>query len=146
MLLSSAHQNLDDIIAILEEARREANATTINAVSDSIDKAYFFNKQYGKALAISEQLLKDLPQSPNALMLTMRAAYAAGGKKEADRIVSANLERFKNDVNGLRAVAVAAMTFGDTDRSTVIEQQIVDSGQGQASDYNQIAWGDLMAG
>jgi len=146
MLSTNVRKNLDGVIAILEDARRDADATSRNAVSAALAGAYFSAKKYDSALPIAEQLLKDLPQSPTALMVAVRTAYAAGGRKEADRVMNANLDRFKNDVDALRGVAVAAMSFGDADRSTVLEKQIVDSGQGQASDYNQIAWGDLMAG
>ena len=90
--------------------------------------------------------MKTVPQSPTALRLALRAAYAAGGRQEADRIVHDNLDRFKNNVVALRGVAVTAMVFGDTNRSNEIEKQLIDSGRGQASDYNQLAWGDLMAG
>jgi hypothetical protein len=37
------------------------------------------------------------------------------------------------------------MVFGDPDKATAIEQQIVDSGRAFAGDYNQIAWAALMA-
>jgi hypothetical protein len=76
----------------------------------------------------------------------LRAAYAQGGEKKAAPIATAYLDRFKNDRTALRDAAVVAMLFGDVDRSTAIEKQIVDSGRGESLDYNQLAWAALMAG
>jgi tetratricopeptide (TPR) repeat protein len=146
LLLSDEPKGIGRVIETLEAASKSASARDSDAVSASLAEAYFTDRQYGKALAISEDLLRKLPGSTSALRLALRAAYGAGGEKEAGRITAAHLTRFKDDVGALRAVAVTALVFGDTDRSTAIEKQILDSGRGQATDYNQIAWADLMAG
>jgi tetratricopeptide (TPR) repeat protein len=146
LLLSGSSKGTGDTIAMLEDAAKTAGAEAANPITASLAEAYFAAKQYGKALAAGEALLAKLPLSPTALSLALRAAYASGGQKDADRIAAANLDRFKNNVTAQRMAAGAALGFGDTARAIAISRQILDSGRGVANDCNRIAWAELMAG
>jgi tetratricopeptide (TPR) repeat protein len=145
-LLTAPNKRIEPIIKILEQGAAGGGAGASGALSAALVEAYLTAKQYAKAEPLATSLLKALPQSPAALSLALRAAYAAGGRSAANAILSANLQRFTQDVEGLRSAATIAMIFGDTERSGALEKQIVDSGRGTANDFNQIAWGDLMAG
>jgi len=144
--LATSRKSSDNAAGVLGDALQEANETAANVILAALTEAYFNSGQYANSLTMGERLLEAAPQSPTALRLALRAAYAAGGQKEADRIATTNLDRFKNNVVALRGVAVTAMVFGDTTRSNEIEKHLIDSGRAQANDYNQLAWGDLMAG
>jgi transglutaminase-like putative cysteine protease/tetratricopeptide (TPR) repeat protein len=146
LLLCDKEREIGQTIAILEEAEKSASLAASDAISASLAEAYFTNKRYVQALTLSEALLRKLPKSASALRLALRAAYASGGEKEAGRIAGTYLDDFKDDTAALRNAAALALSFGDVERSTAIEKRIVDSGRGQAVDYNQLAWGALMAG
>jgi tetratricopeptide (TPR) repeat protein len=146
VLLSDKEREIGQTITILEEAEKSADAATSDAISASLAEAYFTEKRYDRALTLSEALLRKFPKSASTLRLALRAAYASGGEKEAGRIAGLYLDGFKDDTAALHSSAALALSFGDVERSTAIEKQIVDSGRGQAADYNQLAWGALMAG
>jgi tetratricopeptide (TPR) repeat protein len=145
-LLTKPNKRIEAVIAILEASAKNADPAIASAVSAALIEAYCSAKQYAKAMPLAENLLKALPQSPAALYLALRAAYASGGLKAAGAILDANLERYAQDVVALRSAATVAMIFGDTERSAAIEKRIIDSGRATANDYNQLAWGDLLAG
>jgi tetratricopeptide (TPR) repeat protein len=145
LLLSDKPKEVAGVITMLEGALKSGADGTANAISASLAEAYSMDKQYAAALRINERLMEELPHSATALRLAFQSAYAAGGKSEADRILTAHIGAFKEDPDALRGVASVAMVFGDPDKATAIEQQIVDSGRAFAGDYNQIAWAALMA-
>lgn len=146
LLLIDSSVPADQMAATFEEARAHAEGASEDALLAALSQVYFHSKDYSKSLAAGEELMKRLPQSPTALGLAVRAAYAKGGIAEGDREANSNLERFKQNPTALRVAALNAMIFGDSDRSTAINKQIVASGRAEAGDYNQIAWADLMAG
>jgi hypothetical protein len=90
--------------------------------------------------------MKALPQSPTALRLALRSAYALGGSEQAERVIKANLDRFAQNIPALRMMGAVALTFGDTERSSAMGREIIAAGRATASDYNQVAWGDLVGG
>lgn len=146
MLLTGSEKESGEVIRILSAAHATTDNPAANAISATLAGAYFTNKEYRKALEIGESLLKAVPQSQLALAITLRAAYATSGKAEADRIADAHLGRFKNNVEALRAASTVALLFADTARASSIAQQIVDSGKAQTTEYNTLAWSDLVAG
>jgi len=146
LLTGSSFSQTGGTIGILEEVRGGPDGNSSNIRTAALADAYFSTKRYAQALVASEALLSSVPQSGTALVLALKSAYASGGKKEAERIAGANLERFASNLDARRMAAAVAMHFGDTDRSNAMTQQIIDSGRGQAVDYNQLAWGQLMAG
>jgi tetratricopeptide (TPR) repeat protein len=133
-------------LPILEDARAKADPSLQNVVSAALGEVYFGAKQYSKALAIAEELMKALPQSPTALRLALRSAYALGGREQAERVIKANLDRFAQNIPALRMMGAVALTFGDTERSSAMGREIIAAGRATASDYNQVAWGDLVGG
>jgi tetratricopeptide (TPR) repeat protein len=145
-LLANPGKRIDQIIAILEESRKTASAAAAPVVAAQLVEAYSFAGQYAKAKQIGEELIKSLPESATALQSALRPTYASGDRQAADQMVSASLPRFKDDVSALRMVAAVALTFGDADRCISITKGIVDSGRAEPSDYNQLAWADLIAG
>jgi tetratricopeptide (TPR) repeat protein/transglutaminase-like putative cysteine protease len=146
LLLSEHEKTLDRTLAILEKAARSADAANANHISAGLAEAYYTAKKYDQALAEGERLCGRLPRSGNAVLLGLRAAYALGGKKEADRFLSPRLDSFKSNVAAQRMFASAAMLHGDTERAIAIEKAIVDAGRANWNDFNQLAWADLMAG
>jgi tetratricopeptide (TPR) repeat protein/transglutaminase-like putative cysteine protease len=145
-VLLSAEDGDDVAITILEKAVKSAESGKSAILRCALGDAYFARKRYREALQIGEGLLKEHPQSQTALMLTLRAAYAAGGKKEADRVADASLRRLQDNAEALGVVAKVAMIFGDTDRCISLEERIIDMGRGTAVNYNSLAWAELMAG
>ncbi len=134
-------------LAILEEAATREKATNrAMIVALALVEAYLDAKEYRKASPLVEELLKQSPQSPTALGLAMRVAYSTGGQKEGRRVLDANIARFDQDSGALRLAAVVAMRSGDPEMSAKVTRQIIDSGRAVPSDYNQLAWADLMAG
>jgi predicted Zn-dependent protease len=146
LLLSDNSHDAERVIPILEAAAGAAAPGNQDAITASLAEAYERAKRYDHALSLSEALLKKLPQSASALVLTLRAAYAVGGSKEAGRITDAYLSRFKTNPAALRLAALTAMAFGDAERSIAIERQLVDSGRAQPIDYNSLAWAAIFAG
>jgi tetratricopeptide (TPR) repeat protein/transglutaminase-like putative cysteine protease len=146
LLLSDNRHDVDKVIPILESAAGSSAPGVQDAITASLAEAYHTAKRYDRALSLSERLLTKLPQSASALSLTLKAAYAAGGNKEAGRITETYLSRFKTNPAALRSAASIAMAFGDTERSISLERQLIDSGRGQPSDYNNLVWAAIMAG
>jgi hypothetical protein len=132
-------------VDILEKGRRNTAGATAAPLAAALAEAYFQAKQYDKLLAIADDLVKQLPQSQTAVLLATRAAYAAGGQKEGRRVVETNIGRFDQEPMALRTIGGVAMPFGDVETSAKLTCQIIDSGRATPGDYNQIAWGDLMA-
>jgi tetratricopeptide (TPR) repeat protein len=146
LLIESNTQVSASDLAVLEDASTSLEGSSLSIVRATLADAYLQSKQYEKSLNVSEQLLKEMPESPLAFSLALRAAYAYREFSEGRRILDANIERFQRDAGALRLAASVAMTFGDTERSSSIFKRIIDSGRGSVADYNQIAWGELMAG
>jgi tetratricopeptide (TPR) repeat protein len=146
LLLSNQTRRLDTTIMILEKAAKSTDAANANFISAALTEAYYTAKHYDKALAEAEKLVARLPRSPSAVFSALRAAYAGGGKKEADRILSGRLDLFKSNVAAQRLFAFTAMQYGDTDRTISLHKAIVDAGRGTENDFNQLAWADVMAG
>jgi tetratricopeptide (TPR) repeat protein/transglutaminase-like putative cysteine protease len=130
---------------ILERALPEADDSHRPAILLSLTTAYYNNKEYAKSLESAQALLKAFPRSVAAVGTVLRAAYRIR-KEQADTAFEANLPGFVQNVNALRSFAVMAMRYGDTTRSNALNLQIVNSGRANANDYNQLAWGDVMAG
>lgn len=145
-LMTNPGKRIGRITAILEESRKTATTAAAPVVAAELAQAYLFAGQHAKAMQIGEELMKSLPESATALDIALRSAYASGDRKAADRILDANLPRFKDDIAALRMVASVALGFGDADRCIAITKAIVDSGRAEATDYNQLAWADLVAG
>lgn len=142
LLMTDDKQSAAAAIPILEAATREGSVAGITA---GLAEAYFAAGEYAKFLPVANRLLKDMPQSPTAFVLALRAAYAGAGKAAARSLLNEQVEHFKDDVAALRGAATTAMLFGDPDSAVAVERRIVGSGRATASDYNAIAWSELMA-
>lgn len=133
-------------LKLLEDALPAADAAVRPFVAASLAEARFNAKQYDKCLVLAEGLLKELSPSPTALYLTLRAAYATGGAKEAARVIAANRERFSQDAAASRVIAGAAMAFDDMPRAIETLKSVISSGRSSAEDYNNLAWAELVLG
>ena len=145
LLIADKPRAIESTVAILEDARKTSEAPMAQYLTVGLIEAYQTAKQYDKALALAEPLVRTLPRSANAWWLAARAAYSAGGKREADRIINASIGGFKNNVVALRLIGHLAMSFGDTERSIAMFMQITDSGRAQPEDFNSLAWSYVMA-
>ncbi|WP_321476701.1 DUF3857 domain-containing protein [uncultured Paludibaculum sp.] len=146
LLLTSQKTTAPVAIPILEEARSGASAAHTPAILAGLEEAYFMTEQYRKSLPIATSLATDLPQSPEALAIAIRATYAAEGRTAGAALLTERVKVFHDDVMALRSAARIAMLFGDTGSAISVERRIVDSGRGTSNDYNALAWLDLMAG
>ena len=133
-------------IQVLEQARAGADEATAIHYLELLGDAYLESKQYEKARQIASSLFEQLPRSRVAFSLLLRVAYSAGGVPEGRRLLDANIGRFAQETDTLRATGMLAMAFGDYERSKSIARQIIDSGRAGVGDYNQFAWADVMAG
>ena len=146
LLVEARSKKAEEYLPILEAARTKTDGSANNILTAALADGYVLTKQYGKALTLGEALMKVLPQSPTALGIALRAAYAAESWPGGRRVADANLSRFSQDTNALRGTAAEALAAGDTERSKTISKQIIASGRAESVDYNQSAWADLVAG
>lgn len=146
LLLTADKTTAPAAIPVLEAARQGPAEAYSPAVLSSLEEAYFTIGQYRKALPLATKLLQDLPQSPRALAIAIRASYAAQGQAAAAALIREQAKLFQDDPLALRNAAQVAMLFGDTESAIAIERRLVDSGRATTNDYNALAWLDLMAG
>jgi tetratricopeptide (TPR) repeat protein len=145
ILLIWDREDVSSVIRILVSNRNGADTLKTAVITGALADAYVLGGEHGKAFDTVQALLETMPDSLTALVTTLRAAYGVG-KLEADQVLDAHLERFRDSADAMRSVASMAMSQGDAQRSNAILRELIDSGRGQSNDYNNIAWGDLMAG
>jgi transglutaminase-like putative cysteine protease/tetratricopeptide (TPR) repeat protein len=133
------------VISILEAARTGVDASATNAITCVLAEAYVDGRQFHKAFDTMEPLMKAVPEASFAFTIALQAAYALS-VKDGRKLLDTNAGRFKSNPMALRFFAGIALSAGDIERSNAIERELIDSGRGENSDYNQIAWADLMAG
>jgi tetratricopeptide (TPR) repeat protein len=137
---------LGQAATILEQAQRSASGAARPVISAVLADAYYQMGRYADSRRVSAALFQELPDSPTAWFSAVRAAYAADGRDAGRTLIDTNLPRFEHNAAALRPVGNIAMSYDDVDRSSAISRQLIDSGRSDISDYNQIAWGDLMQG
>jgi transglutaminase-like putative cysteine protease/tetratricopeptide (TPR) repeat protein len=130
--------------SILENVATDGTGSSSEFATMALAQAFVIGRD-PKSRPLADQLLKAHPRSATALAMDLQGAFIAGGMREAESVIDANLSRFDQDLDALRAIASTAMVFGDTDRSIALTQKVIDAGQAKAEDFNRIAWSELMA-
>jgi len=130
------------------EACREAAADP--ARRQALDQALFGGyRDLGRnedAAKAAERLTAAAPGSTFGFILRSGALLRLNRNDEARRLAEERLRATPNDPEALRLLASLEDKAGHYDRRDEILRQVVDSGHGEAGDFNELAWMALIRG
>jgi tetratricopeptide (TPR) repeat protein len=134
-------------VSVLEQER-----TSINDEGERMNLelglvlGYDVLQEPDKAYAASEDLAQAFPGSSRIFFLRTADLRRLGRFEEADRLAEERLQRIPGDLDAMRALSLDALTSGNFARVQSIGQKIIDSGQAQEFDLNNISWDALFVG
>jgi hypothetical protein len=103
-------------------------------------------ERWADLAAVAARLLAAAPTSEHAYGLAVLAAARADRPDDLRRVAEARLERLPGDPLALRTLADVKRRNGDFDGEEELLGKLVDSGQAEAIDFNNLAWLALVRG
>ncbi len=97
-----------------------------------------------KLLAVTDELMKQFPDSKNIMANRQTALRALGRFQEADAQANDWIKRFPDDLEGPRFLVFSASAREDYALAHSLGLKIVNSGKAEASDLNGAAWDSLF--
>ncbi|MGH9497090.1 MAG: hypothetical protein ACRD3B_18995, partial [Candidatus Sulfotelmatobacter sp.] len=105
---------------------------------------YSILDDYNSALAISNELAKQFPESRRAFSDQTFNLAVLGRYEEANQIAEERLKRIDGDADAMRAQASIAAQHQDQATAHKIALRLVDEGKANPEDLNGIAWSALF--
>jgi tetratricopeptide (TPR) repeat protein/transglutaminase-like putative cysteine protease len=114
------------------------------AAEQLLDSAYLEAENYRKAKTLTEELLKKYPDSDTAIAIMAETDSRLGDAKAAYALVKAHLAKNPDDRRLIVTESMIAQDQGDFAGAAKILQGLLNSGNANASDYNDFAWNSLF--
>lgn len=129
-----------------EIVRLRSKTKDHTAMDQLLALAYLYAGDYGKARDVAEALLKKYPNSDSAVALMTEAESKQGNAKAAYALVDARIAKRPDDRSLVETKSSIAQEQGDFAGAAKILQGLLNSGNANASDYNDFAWNALFEG
>ena len=146
-LLAESAETAQDAVGILEPA---FNTSTIETeklnLSLALLDAYRNQDAHEKTLKIASELAKQYPESKRLFFAREIALRGVGRFAEADALAQELSKRLPDDLDITRAFTFTAVAQEDYARVHELNQKLIGSGKGEASDLNSMAWYALFTG
>jgi transglutaminase-like putative cysteine protease/Flp pilus assembly protein TadD len=134
-------------LAILEPALAAVKTDTEKTnILLALTAGYAVSENYSKLLEISQQLAQQHPESKSIFLEESFALRALKKFAEADALAEDRLKRMPGDLDALRAQAFTAVERGDYTAAHSFANKILDTGNAEEGDFNQVAWYSLFTG
>jgi tetratricopeptide (TPR) repeat protein len=134
-------------IALLEEARKDAATEREKTnILLALATGYSVQDNFAKLLAVSSELLKQVPESRFAFVENMEALMALGRYDEAIALAGERLKLLDGDTDALRMKMETEANCGDFAAARAVARKLVDQGKEDAEVLNEIAWFALFTG
>jgi tetratricopeptide (TPR) repeat protein len=146
VLLPSAELKDVQLAAVVEarnSAKTDAIRTDLNLV---LAYAYAQQQKWAELLGVTEELIK---QSPDSLIAYTFAARAYSGLKKFDeweKLLQTRLQAHPDEPDYVRAAASLADNQGQFARARQLRKGLIDRGSANANDLNSYAWDALYTG
>lgn len=146
-ILMQSKQTVAQGVAILEAATgsKSSDLEKVN-VALALLEGYTLLDASDKALAISERLAKQYPESKWMFFNEISDLRLLRRFEDADRLAEARLKRIPGDTDGMRAMVYNAAAREDYAKARTLSQRIRDEGKAEPRDLNGIAWYSLFTG
>lgn len=134
-------------IAVLEGAKNSASseAEKLN-IALALLVGYNNLEEYGKALAICDDLARQYPESRRMFINQSFYLCALGRFEENDRLAEDRLGRVAGDIDAMHALVRGAILRGDYGKARTLSQKVLAEGRAESWDLNNIAWLSLFVG
>jgi len=134
-------------LPILEAAREKATSDDQRLHIDlALSAIASFGHEWSELQAISERLLKAVPDSASAFNMRATALTEGDHFDEAEKFAKARLDKLPKDEDAIRALGRVAMARGRYDECDKYYRQVIDELQPSSVDYNNAAWNILFIG
>jgi transglutaminase-like putative cysteine protease/predicted Zn-dependent protease len=134
-------------VALLEDARNKAATEREKTnIALALVSGYSLEDNYQKLLAVSSELLQQIPESKLAFVSSVEALLGLGRYDAAIRLADERLRLLDGDADALNMKMEIEATRGDYVAARGWAQKLVDQGKEDASLLNSIAWFALFTG
>lgn len=136
-----------EAMVVLEAAlERETRGTERQALQVALQSAAFKTERYERALALTEELLAANPRSESSFLVLFGQHYRAQCFEPARSLATERLILVPKDPSALRLLAELSAQEGRMREAAELSKELIRTGHTLASDYNNAAWYELMAG
>ena len=146
VLLPSADLKDAHLAAVLEarnNAKTDAIRTDLNLV---LAHAYAAQQKWTELLGVSEELMKESPDSFIAFSLATRAYAGLKRFDEWEKLLQTRLQAHPDEPDYIRSAASLADYRGQFTKSRQLLKGLIDRGSASANDLNSYAWDALYTG
>lgn len=145
--LLAVDEDIKPYLPLLKEARAKTNDKEERTNLDLVlATAYRSIKNWKDLYDVSFVLLKDNPDSNIALEMLAMAAKETSNWKDWDAAANSRLAKHPNEKQVLRLMSQAAVARGDYAQGVQYLKTLQDSGKGDFTDLNGMAWLSLFTG
>lgn len=146
-ILTAAKETADVGLKVLEKAKSPASSVSEKLnIALALLNGYGNTREYEKALAVSEDLATQYPDSKLAFLIQSFDLRVLDRWQEANRIAEERLQRMPGDMDAMRALVWNAIAREDYAKARTLDQKILESGKAESLDLNSIAWHSLFTG
>lgn len=134
-------------VKILEEAEHGARTDREKTnIEVALSLGYAQLNDYSKLLAVTSDLLKEVPESRSAFMGNVEALIGLTRYDEAMAVADARLKLLDGDVDAFEAKERIEVMRGNYAAARGWIQKLIDAGKGDANLLNSMAWFSLYTG
>lgn len=135
-------------LAILETAAKGSNIHETEKVNIQLAllSGYQTLDQYERGLGVCTKLARQYPESKRVFLVESFDLRALGRFQEADRLAEDRLKRIPDDVDAMRVLGYNAALSGAYAKAHDWARKILEGGNAEPEDMNQIAWYSLYTG
>jgi len=134
-------------VSVLEAAGKSASSDGEDLnISLALLSGYRILEDYPKLLSLASDLAKRHPESERLFFDQLIALRGLGRSQEADALAQERLKRVPDDLESQRAFVWNALARDDYSLAHDLGVKIVESGKGDSTDLNNVAWNALFTG
>jgi tetratricopeptide (TPR) repeat protein/transglutaminase-like putative cysteine protease len=146
-ILIGTRPTVDEGVAILEEGlKNPANDRERTNIELALADGYLLQQNFSKALGVSTDLVKQVPESKQAFTDNAVALMGLGRYDDAVALADDRVKMLDNDTDALNLKVQIEADKGDFAAASTVEKQLADLGKEDATLLNNISWFALFAG
>ncbi len=134
-------------ISLLEASVKSASSDSEKLnIMIALSSGYGTLENHEKALSVETDLARQYPESQSLFQGRAFNLSAVGRFDEADAIAENRLKRLPGDLDAMRALAFSAQHRENYGKEHALCQKIIEGGQAEPGDLNNVAWSSLFTG
>jgi transglutaminase-like putative cysteine protease/Flp pilus assembly protein TadD len=133
-------QNLERLIEARNQAHTESERKDLNLVLAYADAS---QERWSDLRQVAGNLMQAYPESPAAFQFAVRADLALQQLDDWEKLLTARLEKYKDEPAYIRSAADLARNRGQFAKAREIMKTLIDNGRASENDLNVYAWDAL---